>query len=118
MCLAIPARVVELEGDRAVADALGNRWRIRTTLTPEVKKGDIVLIHAGFAIARIDEKQAQDVGKAAFATILVDVGTMTLLFATNYCNLRGVVSILWLPIFLFTTLLTFSASNLYLNQKS
>ena len=60
MCLAVPARIVELEDDKAVVDALGNRWNIRTTLTPEVKMGDIVLIHAGFAIAKVDEVEAKE----------------------------------------------------------
>ncbi len=60
MCLAVPARIVELEADRAVVDAMGNRWRIRTTLTPEVKMGDIVLIHAGFAITKVDEEEAKE----------------------------------------------------------
>ena len=60
MCLAVPARIVELADDRAVVDALGNRWNIRTTLTPEVKMGDIVLIHAGFAIAKVDEEEAKE----------------------------------------------------------
>ena len=58
MCLAVPARIVELTDDRAVVDAMGNRFNCRTTLTPEVKLGDIVLIHAGFAIAAIDEEEA------------------------------------------------------------
>ncbi len=60
MCLAVPARIVELEDDKAVVDALGNRWNIRTTLTPQVKMGDIVLIHAGFAIAKVDEEDAKE----------------------------------------------------------
>ncbi len=59
MCLAVPARIVELVDDRAVVDTMGNRWKCRTTLTPEVKLGDIVLIHAGFAITTIDEEEAQ-----------------------------------------------------------
>lgn len=59
MCLAIPARIVEMTGDQAVADAMGNRWNIRTTLTPEVKLGDIVLIHAGYAIAKVEEEEAK-----------------------------------------------------------
>jgi hydrogenase expression/formation protein HypC len=59
MCLAVPARIVELVDDKAVADAMGNRWKIRTTLTPEIKLGDIVLIHAGFAIAKVDEEEAK-----------------------------------------------------------
>jgi len=59
MCLAVPARIVELEGDRAVVDALGNRWKAKTTLLPEVKLGDLVLIHAGFAISLVDEEEAK-----------------------------------------------------------
>jgi hydrogenase expression/formation protein HypC len=60
MCLAIPARIVELEGDKAVVDAMGNRWRARTTLLPEATLGDLVLIHAGFAISLVDEEEAKE----------------------------------------------------------
>ena len=59
MCLAIPARIVELEGDRAVVDAMGNRWKAKTTLLPEAKLGNLVLIHAGFAISLVDEEEAK-----------------------------------------------------------
>jgi len=59
MCLAIPARIVELEGDRAVVDAMGNRFRARTTLLSEAKLGDLVLVHAGFAISLVDEEEAK-----------------------------------------------------------
>jgi hydrogenase expression/formation protein HypC len=59
MCLAIPARIVELEGDRAVVDAMGNRWKAKTTLLPDAKLGDLVLIHAGFAISLVDEEEAK-----------------------------------------------------------
>ena len=60
MCLAIPARIVELKGDNAIADAMGNRWKVKTTLLPEAKVGTLVLVHAGFAIGTIDEKEAQE----------------------------------------------------------
>ncbi|MEN6384847.1 MAG: HypC/HybG/HupF family hydrogenase formation chaperone [Phycisphaerales bacterium] len=59
MCLAVPARIVELKNDDAIADAIGNRIQAKTTLVPEVKIGDIVLIHAGFAIAVLDEEEAK-----------------------------------------------------------
>jgi len=59
MCLAVPARIVELEGDMAVVDAMGNRWKAKTTLLPEAKLGDLVLIHAGFAISLVDEEEAK-----------------------------------------------------------
>lgn len=59
MCLAIPARIVELEGDRAVVDAMGNRFKAKTTLLPKAKLGDLVLVHAGFAISMVDEEEAK-----------------------------------------------------------
>jgi len=60
MCLAIPARIVELEGDKAVVDVMGNRFRAKTTLLPEAKLGDLILIHAGFAISLVDEEEAKE----------------------------------------------------------
>ena len=63
MCLAIPARIVELEGDKAVVDAMGNRWKAKTTLLPDAKLGDLILIHAGFAISLVDEEEAKKTGE-------------------------------------------------------
>ncbi len=59
MCLAIPARIVELEGNKAVVDAMGNCFKAKTTLLPQAKLGDLVLIHAGFAISLVDEEEAK-----------------------------------------------------------
>jgi hydrogenase expression/formation protein HypC len=59
MCLAVPARIVELQEDRAMVDAMGTRFKARTTLLPDIKLGDLVLVHAGFAISRVDEQEAQ-----------------------------------------------------------
>ena len=59
MCLAIPARIVELEADKAVVDAMGNCFKAKTTLLPKAKLGDLVLIHAGFAISLVDEGEAK-----------------------------------------------------------
>jgi hydrogenase expression/formation protein HypC len=59
MCLAIPARIIKLDGDKAVVDAMGNQYRAKTTLLPDAKVGDLVLIHAGFAISLVDEEEAK-----------------------------------------------------------
>ena len=59
MCLAIPARIIELKGDKAVVDAMGNRFKAKTTLLPNAKLGDLVLVHAGFAISTVDEEEAK-----------------------------------------------------------
>jgi hydrogenase expression/formation protein HypC len=59
MCLAIPARIVELKGDNAVVDAMGNRYKAKTTLLPGATLGNLVLVHAGFAISLIEEEEAK-----------------------------------------------------------
>lgn len=58
MCLAIPAKVVTLEDREAVVEMGGNRLGINIVLTPGVKVNQWVLVHAGFAIATIEESDA------------------------------------------------------------
>jgi len=63
MCLAIPARVIVMEGaDTARVDLNGNRWKVSTLLLPGTQSGDWVLVHAGFAIQRLDPEQAESIG--------------------------------------------------------
>lgn len=64
-----------------------------------------------------DEKQLQDIGKSAFLTLVLSVIFMIVLFITNYNNLSGVVSILWLPLYIFSVLFLFSLGNLYFSGK-
>jgi hypothetical protein len=65
-----------------------------------------------------DEKQIQDIGKSSFMTLVASVIFMILLFALNYGNLDGVVSILWLPLYVFMVLFLFSLGNLYFSKRS
>ena len=58
MCLAVPARVVEINGDSAIVDLDGIRKETSTVLLDEVAVGDYVLIHVGFALERIDPAEA------------------------------------------------------------
>lgn len=58
MCLAIPLRLVEINGNEAVAEANGVRRTIRVDFVREPKVGDYVIAHAGFAIERMSERQA------------------------------------------------------------
>ena len=60
MCLAVPGKVIECHGDEAVVDMQGNTLRVSRVLTPEVDRGDWVLVHAGFAITRLDEAEAKE----------------------------------------------------------
>ena len=60
MCLAVPARVVELfDGDEAVVDLGGVRKRISVALLEEVSVGDYVILHVGYALSRLDPEEAE-----------------------------------------------------------
>ena len=59
MCLAIPALVIErLQADEAVIDAGGVEKRVSLALVPEAAVGDYVILHAGYAISRLDPEEA------------------------------------------------------------
>lgn len=60
MCLAVPLRLVELDRKEAVAEANGVRRRVRVDFIRDPKPGDYVIVHAGFAIERMNEQQALD----------------------------------------------------------
>jgi hydrogenase expression/formation protein HypC len=60
MCLAIPAKVVELrEGDQAVIDLAGVRKEISLALVEGVSPGDYVIVHVGYALQKLDPGEAQ-----------------------------------------------------------
>ncbi|MCX8204904.1 MAG: HypC/HybG/HupF family hydrogenase formation chaperone [Candidatus Nezhaarchaeota archaeon] len=61
-CLAIPGRVVEVKGEQALVDFGGVRRIVYLTLLPrEVKPGDYVMVHTGFAIEVVDRREAEEV---------------------------------------------------------
>jgi hydrogenase expression/formation protein HypC len=63
MCLAVPGKVLTIEGDDpafrvASVDFRGIRKTVNLAFTPEAQLGDFVLVHVGFAISRIDQEEA------------------------------------------------------------
>jgi hydrogenase expression/formation protein HypC len=60
MCLAVPLRIVRIEGDMAEVELGGVLRQVSLVLTPEAQVGDYVLVHTGFAISRLDEHEAQE----------------------------------------------------------
>jgi hydrogenase expression/formation protein HypC len=61
MCLAIPGKVVEVRGDRALVDFGGVRREVvLTLLDEEVKPGSYVLVHTGYAIQVLDQREAEE----------------------------------------------------------
>jgi hydrogenase expression/formation protein HypC len=63
MCLAVPMTITKIEGGRAVAEARGVETLVDISLMPDVKKGDKVIVHAGFIIEKLDEDEAREIDK-------------------------------------------------------
>lgn len=56
MCLAVPAKIVEISGENAVIETDGVRRACNLSFVREPRVGDYVLLHAGFAIQKWTEK--------------------------------------------------------------
>jgi hydrogenase expression/formation protein HypC len=59
MCLAVPGKIVKIEGETAVADFNGIQKEINISLV-KVGLGEYVVVHAGFAIEKTDEQSAKE----------------------------------------------------------
>jgi len=60
MCLAIPAKVISIKQDKAEVDFGEGVLRETNITLVNVKVGDYVLVHAGYAIQVLDEKEAEE----------------------------------------------------------
>ena len=75
MCLAIPGQVLSIENNElrtATVSFSGVTKRVSLALVPEASVGDYVIVHAGFAISKLDEQAAQ-VSLEAFAALRSDI---------------------------------------------
>jgi hydrogenase expression/formation protein HypC len=64
MCLAIPSKIIKIDNNVATIDVDGVRREASLLLLENPKVGDFVIVHAGFAINKIDEKSALESLKA------------------------------------------------------
>ena len=60
MCLAVPCRIVSIEGDIATIEVAGVRREASLSLVDNATVGDYVIVHAGYAIHKIDETTAME----------------------------------------------------------
>ena len=62
MCLAVPLKIVSLQGDgkHAVGEAAGLTQKVRVDFLPGIAVGDFVMVHAGFAIEKLTPEQAAE----------------------------------------------------------
>jgi hydrogenase expression/formation protein HypC len=60
MCLAVPVKVLRIDGLRALVELGGLARQVSIMLVPDTRVGDYVLLHAGFAIQKLDEREAEE----------------------------------------------------------
>ena len=60
MCLAIPSKIIEIDDQKAVIDVDGVRRECSLLMLEDPRIGDYVIVHAGFAIHKIDETAAME----------------------------------------------------------
>ena len=60
MCLAVPMKLVEINGGTAVAEIGGVRREVNVQLLEGAGIGDYVIVHAGFAIQKLDREDAEE----------------------------------------------------------
>jgi hydrogenase expression/formation protein HypC len=58
MCLSIPAMVLKIEGDLADVSIGGAIFKAGLQMVENIRPGDYILLHAGFAIQKLDENEA------------------------------------------------------------
>ena len=59
MCIAIPSKIVHIENETGTIDVEGVKRKVSLQLLDDAKVGDYVIVHAGFAIDKIDELEAR-----------------------------------------------------------
>ena len=63
MCIAIPGKVERVEYPYAVVDFKGTKRKVRIDLLEDVREGDYVLVHVGFAIQKVDKSEAENISE-------------------------------------------------------
>ncbi|MCR5627573.1 MAG: HypC/HybG/HupF family hydrogenase formation chaperone [Lachnospiraceae bacterium] len=59
MCVALPLKIIEIDGKTALCDSNGVKANVRIDFIPDAKIGDHVMVHAGFAIEKIKPENVE-----------------------------------------------------------
>jgi len=60
MCLAVPLRIISIKGKMGIGELGGVKKKVSLMLLDKVRVGDYVLLHAGFAINKLETKEAEE----------------------------------------------------------
>ena len=69
MCLAVPLKLVSIDGTSGVGEFDGVRRRVELTFVPQARPGDYVIVHAGFAMEIMNAEQAEN-DREAFREVI------------------------------------------------
>ncbi len=72
MCLAVPSKIVEINGHTAIVEVDGVSREASLMLLDDMKIGDYVIVHAGFAISKVDEEAAEQTIRDMRAILAAD----------------------------------------------
>lgn len=61
MCLAFPGKIKKIVGQNATVDFDGIEKEINISLVNDIKKGDFIIVHAGFAIEKVSEENKKEI---------------------------------------------------------
>jgi hydrogenase expression/formation protein HypC len=75
MCLSVPAQIVTMDGEFAVVSVNGALFRAGIQMIEDPQPGEYILLHAGFAIQKISEQEAEE--------------TLSLLQEISFANQKG-----------------------------
>ena len=60
MCLSIPAEVISIDGEFAIVSVSGVEYKASLQMVEDVKVGDYILMHTGFAIQKLNQREARE----------------------------------------------------------
>lgn len=60
MCLAYPMKVLEIRGNNCLASAAGIKREINVQMVEDLRVGEYIMVHAGFAIQKLNKKDAEE----------------------------------------------------------
>lgn len=58
MCLAVPGKIISIDGTNAMVDVLGVKRTVAVDLLADINIGDYIMMHAGYAIGKVNEEEA------------------------------------------------------------
>ncbi|MCM8777832.1 MAG: HypC/HybG/HupF family hydrogenase formation chaperone [Candidatus Omnitrophica bacterium] len=86
MCLAIPMKIIKVKGENATVECSGIVREVNIQFLNNIKKGDYVILHAGFAIEKLDKKEAEETLKIIKENVIIGIMPCFLHLISSFWN--------------------------------